>query len=678
MGENYGTAGPSPATRTTEGGCMTEAHTQTRFVQEIASEKPFLLELIRSTRGFERLLEGFESARAVTYVAQARNVLDFFSRGYSQVELVLGESFTDVRGSLDVGTLEKLTALMEEGRLRLYTPRKTIHSKMYILEKPGLIRILHGSRNLYPTGSWDSVAVYDLPPTDATARDFVRHYEEHLEGCSLFLGDLVEHLRREPEKRKEILEAFLQQGSDEDSGGVAVILREATFQAVQNPGVEVLNIELPKDAQMKKEVERVLEVLRPSRAANELVVRTKDYLGFVERTIGMPVMVVDPDRAQVRLVMGGEVRERATALPEDRAEVDRGLDHIERYLATANSEAASPRELAAQKSGMYEGILYILSAPFFHEQMKIRRDRFGMVDRRGPLFLMLYGRSSNGKTTFLQFGLNLLAGEPVSPLPGKEFKETTLERARNLGTVFPLVFDDIASVTNRPFENIVKSYWEKRWSAVSPVPQLIFSSNSPTLRDWGRTRVKRIVFPVYFKPTPAKKEELHRLLLEENHVFEWFAYLYMQRLRERPDAPADDLALARSVMRELYSHAGRQVPPDFPEKPVEQTFDTAVLEWQDLLDGIRKANLVREGARVRLDFTPDMQKDDVVYYEHLLPMDVNRERKGNTILVYSADAFLAWLGRPTLPLRGSRGDFTLTGPRRLLSKLKGFWSRKSA
>lgn len=645
-------------------------------MQDVGNGVPFQLELIRSTKGFERLLEGFETVRAITYVAQAQSVLDFFSRGYSKVELVLGETFTDVRGSLDPSALEKLTVHMEEGRLRLYTPRKTIHSKLYILEKPGLVRILHGSRNLYPTGSWDPVAVYDLTASDSVAKEFVRHYEEHLEGCSLFLGDLVEHLRREPEKRKEIIEAFLQQGSDEDAGGIQLILREATFQAIRNPAVEVLNIELPSDVPTRKEVERVLEVLRPSRAANQLVVRTQDYLGFVERTIGMPVMVVDLDHSQVRLVMGGHVRDRASPLPEDPGEVNSALDHIERYLATADTEAGSTRDLAAQKAGMYEGILYVLASPFLHEMMKIRRDRFGMVDRRGPLFLMLFGRSSNGKTTFLQFALKLLAGEPVSPLPGKEFKETTLERARNLGTVFPLVFDDIASVTNKPFENIVKSYWEKRWTYESPVPQLIFSSNSPTLRDWGRTRVKKIVFPVYFKPTPVKKEELHQLLLEENRIFEWFAHLYLQKLRVRPPASADDLALARDAVRELYSYAGRPVPAAFPEKPVEQVFDTARLEWQDLLNGIRKASLVPEGARTRLDFTTDMQKDEVIYYEHLLPMEINRERKGNTILVYSPEAFLAWLGLSVPGPPGTDEPARQGRQRGVLSKIRRLWSAR--
>src|SRR5437667_7021771 len=157
---------------------------------------PFRLELIRSTKAFEKLFEGFEKVRAITYVAQARGLLDLFEKfGSSDLEVILGESFTDVRGTLDSQILDRLCTKVDEGTLRVYVPRKTIHSKMYILEKPGLVRVIYGSRNLYPTSSWDSVAVFDLSPRDPIALQFVGHYQEHMEGCSLFLGDLVEQLR---------------------------------------------------------------------------------------------------------------------------------------------------------------------------------------------------------------------------------------------------------------------------------------------------------------------------------------------------------------------------------------------------------------------------------------------------------------------------------------------------
>jgi len=51
-----------------------------------------------------------------------------------------------------------------------------------------------------------------------------------------------------------------------------------------------------------------------------------------------------------------------------------------------------------------------------------------------------------------------------------------------------------------------------------------------------------------------------------------------------------------------------------------------------------------EGSRIRIDFTKDMQPGEVGYYESLLPMHLNKDRRGSTILLYAPDDFMAWLG----------------------------------
>jgi hypothetical protein len=606
---------------------------------------PFRLELLRSSRGFDRLLEGFNRIRAVTYVAEAHSVLDFFEKhNYADVELILGESFTDFQGSLNPSILTRLCDRLDDGSLRLYAPRKTIHSKLYILEGTGQVRIIHGSRNLYPTGSWDSVAVYDLPPDHPLVKEFIAHYEDHREGCTRYMGDLLDQLRKEPNRKVELIEAYLQRGAPVDDGGLQVIIREATLKALRQPSAELLTIEVPPDPPAQKDLEKFLEVIRPTKSAEGLTIRTHEYLGLVERKVGLPLMVVDVDAAQVTLVLGGQVLDRTKPLPEDRSEVARALEHLERYIRTADAEKAAPSDLKVQKAAMFEAILYFLASPFFHEHMKVRRAKVGLVDRRGPLFLLIYGRSSNGKSTFLQFALKLIAGAAVTPLPAKEFKETTLERARSVGTTFPLVFDDMTSVTDRKFEAIIKSYWEKHWNEAEPVPTLIFSTNVPILKDWARTRVDKVVFPVYFQPAPEKKEELHRLLLEENHLFEWFSYLYLQELQKDLPVASDDLAVSRRVIRGLYEYAGRQVPPFFPEQAFETLFGSGRLEWRDLLYGIKKAQMVEEGSRLRIDFTKDMQVGEVSQYESLLPLNLNKDRKGSTLLIYSPEVFRKWLG----------------------------------
>lgn len=632
---------------------------------------PFRLELLRSTRGFDRLLEGFNRIRAVTYVAEAHSVLDFFEKhNYTDVELILGESFTDFQGSLNPSILTRLCDHLDNESLRLYAPRKTIHSKLYILEGTGKVRIIHGSRNLYPTGSWDSVAVYDLPPNHPLVKEFIAHYEDHREGCTRYMGDLLDQLRKEPTRMVELIEAYLQRGAPVDDSGLQVIIREATLKALRQPSAELLTIEVPPDPPAQKDLEKFLEVIRPTKTAEGLTIRTHEYLGLVERKVGLPLMVVDVDAAQVTLVLGGQVLDRTRPLPEDPSEVNRALEHLERYIRTADAEKAAPADLKVQKAAMFEAILYFLASPFFHEHMKVRRAKVGLVDRRGPLLLLIYGRSSNGKSTFLQFALKLIAGTAVTPLPAKEFKETTLERARSVGTTFPLVFDDMTSVTDRKFETIIKSYWEKHWTESEPVPTLIFSTNVPTLKDWGRTRIDKVVFPVYFQPAPEKKEELHRLLLEENHLFEWFSYLYLRELQKDLPVAADDLAVARRVIRNLYEYAGRQLPPFLPEQPFETLFGSGRLEWRDLLFGIKKAQMTEEGSRLRIDFTKDMQTGEVSQYESLLPMNLNKDRKGSTLLVYSPEVFRKWLGGGSPPNPTEAAEATESKNPGLLERLR--------
>ncbi len=189
------------------------------------------LELIQSTRGFVRLFEGASRARIVTYIAHASEVLDLFdSGGMEAVELVLGESVEEFRSSLDLARLDGLVRRLEDGSLSLLVGRKTIHSKLYLLDlRDGRLRVLHGSRNLYPSGSWDSIAVHELPDRHPMAAAFAGHYDEHRDGCDAYLGDLVGQVRREPSRRGELLEAWLKRAAPaEATVGPAPLLREAT------------------------------------------------------------------------------------------------------------------------------------------------------------------------------------------------------------------------------------------------------------------------------------------------------------------------------------------------------------------------------------------------------------------------------------------------------------------
>src|SRR3989442_15359863 len=96
----------------------------------------------------------------------------------------------------------------------------------------------------------------------------------------------------------------------------------------------------PLNPPAEKDLEKFLEVIRPTKTAEGLTARTHEYLGLVERKGGLPLMVVDLDEPQVTLVLGGQVFDRTKLLPEDRSEVARALYHLERDIGTTDAENA--------------------------------------------------------------------------------------------------------------------------------------------------------------------------------------------------------------------------------------------------------------------------------------------------------------------------------------------------
>ena len=277
-------------------------------------------------------------------------------------------------------------------------------------------------------------------------------------------------------------------------------------------------------------------------------------------------MAVNLERNQITLAINGKVAIVNQELGEPEA-INRALEHFERYLATVDLGHSLDKPLA--KMAMFEALLYCLAAPFASEHMKIMRRAYGVHSGgRGPRFLYLFGRSSNGKSTFLKFALSLLTGHLTLPLPSDDFKKSTLSNAAAVGTCFHLVFDDVGATKRSGFETM-KLYWESWWSDDRVLPQIIVSSNNHSLHPWLRTRVKRVDFDVHFTETSETKIALRKIMEEPNPLFPWFATSYLRLLRQAEQPNDDELHLARKAMHELYDRAGRDLPSAFPDRPLE-------------------------------------------------------------------------------------------------------------
>ena len=323
--------------------------------------------------------------------------------------------------------------------------------------------------------------------------------------------------------------------------------------------------------------------------------------------------------------------------PDDSSQA---LADFEAYIDTVDVGQTLDPQCA--KTSMFEAALYAMAAPFAHEQMKERRHRYGSVNRRGPRFLYIYGPAQNGKTTFLRYILKLITGPHVEPLSASRFNKANIRGVQLFGTCFPLMFDDLVTTTGKTYEDIIKSHWEIDWREEIGYPQLIFTSNHLNLKDWAKSRLKRIDFDVHFVPTTQTQEHLATILDKPNHLYRWFARLYLERIGRPGWMTDDELSVARETMLSLYDFAGRTVPPYFPRRPIEELYDSDLRAWQDVVRQ-KKAIVQRAGKETRITFSNDLQPMEVQEYRACLPQTVKARMLGKTLVVENPKYFHAWL-----------------------------------
>lgn len=616
--------------------------------------------LVKRRVDFEQLFDGFEKMKAISYVISPDILMDFIdNRGYKEIEAIVGEnlaeSYRDNLKQKGIDVTERLLDFVEKGRLRIYVPSRTIHTKLYILEKESFIRIIQTSANLTLTAqearnqinySW----YFDMPLGHPLMQQISHDYQEHLNLCNLFLDDLRNLIRQgQDTDKKQIIEAWLKGTclADEPDTEMRGFFHQITTSVIQIDDTKeetVTILKLPESEYARKRIERNLSSLNLMPAGqNQVRFDKTNYFRFVYENHHVPFLIFSHEKQQLLLGLELPMAVLNEKLPQPNI-VNDGLALLEGYLNTVDY-GESP-DLTLTKTSMFEALLYMFSTPFAHEYMKAKRKRFQLIDTRGPRFLYIFGPSSNGKTTFLRFSLKLITGRRIEPLSRQDFTKTRISNVVLTETAFPLVFDDVDPSRTPGIEDIFKSHWERMWREEYVWPQLVISSNTPRLKEWAKSRVKRIDFNVHFVPSEESKEKLAQIFTEENRVFKWFANNYIKHTNSKELASDDELHVARIVMTELYQYAGRPRPSFFPLQPIEKIYDPGKRDWQDVLFTLRKANIQVESKRKLITFTKDMQPWEINDYQGYLPQTVKHYRRGNTIIIENPSEFDKWLGSP--------------------------------
>ncbi|PSQ98420.1 MAG: hypothetical protein BRD53_02290 [Bacteroidetes bacterium SW_7_64_58] len=637
---------------------------QSSFLDAPAAQaQSFTLDTVKSWQSFRDYLEDARKMWVISYCDSPRLLLELFDEFELEALELISGNVKDYRDRLtdeDTDLVDRLEHLKREGRLTIYTcPTKTVHSKVYLLEKAdGTYRCMTGSANL-TRNSWGNhtnhLAVFETPAGTEVHEAFRRDYELHREEYGeRFLDDLTEQLDEQDEDRATVIENWVAGRSSSRDEVEEVTMKLARQAVQQSDGADdeaEIRLSLRGfDPDVQEQVKSEFQSLGGQAGPDSASIDTGGFSRFLSRRFGIPGLWVED--ADVHFAPPGQpARTLTRPVPDDPGPIDDALAHLESYLATVDAHGQT-NEPEAVKAHMLETLLYFFWAPFVNEHARLfARRNVPSLDKRLP-FLYLQGESNSGKGTLLEFGLRLISeGTVTAPVDADEVGLKQFRGLRQAHSSFPLAVDDIEKSKVHRLDPL-RNYWTQ-WDEERRFPTILFTSNDRKPQAWFRNRAKMLSLNVRFNPTPAAEAEVQDIIQTESPLFGWVAH---QLLREAPPGErwmeADVLAPVRAALFDLYERADRAVPPYLHDEPAEQRYDPGRREWQRIAADNQFA-MERRQDDLYLTFGEDIRPWKIAEFRRHLPADVRADQEGRRIVVRSPERFEDWLGEARGDQRGA-------------------------
>ena len=172
--------------------------------------------MLKNKASWRKLFNGFTELYGVTYMSSQQYLLTLFEdQGFEKVELLIGHGLVEgYRQKLNGNNLaiEKLFDLVRQKSLIVYGTKATNHSKLYILKKPGLTRVIIGSPNLSYTAEGsrqrEICAYWDVENGNYAGEEILNQADESYQTMLdesdriVFMEDLIEQVIDEPNNDK--------------------------------------------------------------------------------------------------------------------------------------------------------------------------------------------------------------------------------------------------------------------------------------------------------------------------------------------------------------------------------------------------------------------------------------------------------------------------------------------
>jgi len=631
------------------------------------SEFTSYFELIKSYGKFKEHFKGYDRLKAITYCNSPEKILELFQDiDYDKIEVFVGDNkSSDYRENL-VGKpkiADELEKLKEEERLKIYTlgdnSRSDVHSKHYILEDDEKnIKLIMGSPNFTHSG-WsgnqkNEIFVVECGPNNEHYLELLEMHKHQVEEYgSLFLEDLTQLIetREEDKDREEVIEEWLE-GKQSTKDDTKELFQKITDEVTEPSDEEKISLSLVGfDDRAVKKFEEKTSDYGGSLSGNSFEMPKQGVDQFYRERHDVPVMKIKND--DLILLNSEKAESMVSEFSDNSEEINEALEKFEKYFVLVDRYGKT-KDPEAVKSHMFEALLYFFWGPFAHKQARYYKNNgIENLTKHIP-FLYIFGESNAGKGTLAKYGLRLISKNTVVDyIEGDELGKRSIRTIKRLNTCFPPVIDDIQK-SDLP-KGLLTNYWDK-WDRKDTLPPIIFTSNDGKPKKWFKNRSKVLHFDVMFEEEKEREKQLSKVLKQDNPLFEWFSYLFLNLSDEElfcdheGKLEDDVLAPARKIFRILYRQGERELPNYFPETPAEEKHDKGRELWLRAYHDGSISGIEENDENLLIYF--DLDRYEIHRFEKNLPKNIRSEKRGDKIEIRNPEDFKNWFGREKIKRDG--------------------------
>jgi len=626
----------------------------------------------------------YNSMRAISFVASPKFFFEM-TKDFEDVQLIIGIEDGNVAGSFATG-LEELLAiekriqtfesfsediqsklLQDRYQIRYSKKNDPIHSKIYLLEGVNETRVMIGSANFTQTAfserkQYEELLVFDNSPLfNLYSERYQSIYEETVDYIpekirNTLITEPINYI--DPDYLYDVLIDEIQKGS---------IVTEFTESQIEE--IKIAEQQYQKEQVEISKLNQVIEIItKKDRKTGNYIIQPINQIDKKKVTLKSTLSRINSKTEEVDSRIFLEYYDSNHLLFKKTEEAtlvnfsqESNVHEIKKQLQLIHSFIEAYKIFTVQsdpktQTRIFEAILYsFISAHVWkmreHYVLDEGRDS---VRRNIPLFLVLAGRTSSGKTSALEF-ISLLLGN-INPYMSYEqiSKKNMILDLFYTSNVSPILVDEVdskffTSTAADKGERLIKDVTN---NLEGKHPVFICTTNTTHFDATAQT-ISRIYYLQIDNTFDKNKQAASSKYLGDimgqinSSLYQDFTYRLGDLIRhdETFYSPEDFLSIARQIFIEYHEQCNLPLPNWFPKERFDDYIVRGKNIWRELYISNPQAFDLRTDNTIfvrieELGKRTKREREEIINY--LPPESILED---NTVLILNKKIFLNFIDR---------------------------------